>query len=416
MLVSIIITNYNYGNYLHRCIRSCLNQSLLANQFEVIVVDDSSNDNSDNIVEEYKSLPNFKYLKNKKNFGVARSSNKAIKLAKGKFVVRVDSDDYVTKEFANFLSYYLLEHPDNLGVACDYYLVNDDGKKLLRVSSRKKPVSCGIMYNRHKLIKAGLYNPKFKHREEEELRIRLGPKYKIHHINLPLYRYRMHRSNKTKSEEYINKFKNEIDNLKKGNFLKKHSRNKLLKNIAIIIPAREGSKRLKNKNIFQFKNKPMIFWAINAAKNIFLRSNTYVSSENKKILEIAKKSGAKTIVRPKKLADSKTYKIDVIRHAIEEIEKRSKKKLSLVISLQANSPEVSSGDIDKTIIHLIKYKRQEVISIDENKNANAAIRTMKRDAVFQKSLSTYLGCVETDISDIHTLNDIKKIYKKNGIK
>ena len=42
MLVSIIITNYNYGNYLHRCIRSCLNQSLPNSEFEVIVVDDSS--------------------------------------------------------------------------------------------------------------------------------------------------------------------------------------------------------------------------------------------------------------------------------------------------------------------------------------------------------------------------------------
>ena len=42
MLVSIIITNYNYGNYLHRCIRSCLNQSMPINNFEVIVVDDST--------------------------------------------------------------------------------------------------------------------------------------------------------------------------------------------------------------------------------------------------------------------------------------------------------------------------------------------------------------------------------------
>ena len=52
MLVSIIITNYNYGNYLHRCIRSCLNQTLPVNEFEVILVDDFSKDNSHNVVEE----------------------------------------------------------------------------------------------------------------------------------------------------------------------------------------------------------------------------------------------------------------------------------------------------------------------------------------------------------------------------
>ena len=125
MLVSIIITNYNYGNYLHRCIRSCLNQSMPINNFEVIIVDDSSKDNSNDIIEEYKSLPNFRYLRNKKNFGVAKSANNAIKKSKGKYVVRVDSDDYINKDLANILSFYLEENPDKLGVSCDYYLIND---------------------------------------------------------------------------------------------------------------------------------------------------------------------------------------------------------------------------------------------------------------------------------------------------
>ena len=45
-----------------------------------------------------------------------------------------------------------------------------------------------------------MYNPKFRHREEEELRIRLGSKYTIYNLNLPLYRYRVHNDNKTKLE------------------------------------------------------------------------------------------------------------------------------------------------------------------------------------------------------------------------
>lgn len=414
MLVSIIITNYNYGKYLHRCIRSCLNQKLNANEFEVILVDDFSNkDNIDHIVNEYKSLPNFRLIKNKKNLGVAESSNNAIKKANGKYVVRVDSDDYVTNEFANILSYYLNEHPEKLGIACDYFLVDDFGKKISRVSSKKKPISCGIMYNKKKLIKAGLYNKKFKHREEEELRARLGEVYKIHHINLPLYRYRMHNTNKTKSDDYVNKFRLRINKIKKYKFLNKYKNHKLLKNILIIIPARGGSKRLKNKNLYIFKDKPMIYWAINAAKKTIFKNNLYVSSENKKIIETSKKFGTKTINRPIYLSKDNTFKIDVIRHAVETIEKKTKKKASLVISLQANSPEIQSTDIDEIIIHLIKFKLQEVISVDKNNNSNAAVRLMLRKAVFQKSLSTYLGCVYTDTTDIHTLKDIQKIYKKN---
>ena len=148
MLVSIIITNYNYSKYLHRCIRSCLKQSLDDNKFEIILVDDNSTDNSIEIAMDYIKLPNFKLISLKKNMGVAYCSNIGIKKAKGKYVIRVDSDDYVTNEFANFLSYYLNENSNILGVSCDYYLVNDEEKKIKHISATKYPVSCGIMYNK----------------------------------------------------------------------------------------------------------------------------------------------------------------------------------------------------------------------------------------------------------------------------
>ena len=222
----------------------------------------------------------------------------------------------------------------------------------------------------------------------------------------------MHLSNKTKSKDYIDKYKKRIERLEKINFKKKFAKNKILKNVAIIIPARSGSKRLKNKNIYKFRSKPMIFWAIKAAKGSAFKNNVYVTSENNKILNISKNFGAKIIMRPTELSGDKIFKIEAIKHAVECIERKSKKKLSLVISLQANSPEVKSSDLDKLVDHLISFKRQEVISIDTNNNSNGAIRVMKRNAVFQKSLSTYLGCVATDTTDIHTINDIKKINNK----
>lgn len=413
MIVSIVITSYNYGKYLHRCIRSCLNQTLPTDQFEVIMVDDFSQDNTKNIIEEYKSLPNFKYIRNNKNRGVAYSANTAIKKAKGKYVVRVDSDDYINNEFAKILSMYLIENPTKFGVACDYYLVSEDENKIKKVSSKTNPVSCGIMYNRKKLLKEGLYNVKFKHREEEELRIRLDQKYKIHHLELPLYRYRMHKTNKTKSKNYLDVYKKKIKKVKKNNLLNKYGNNKILKRIAIIIPARGNSKRLKNKNIFKVNSKPMIYWSIKAAQECSFKNYVYVSSENEKILKIVKNYKAKIIKRPKYLSKDNVFKMSVIKHAVENIEKQIGKKLTLIISLQANSPDIKSEDLDRSIEQLIKYNRQEVISIDENKNSNAAIRTMRRKAIFQKSLSTYLGCITTNSSDIHTYKDIENFKRRN---
>ena len=54
---------------------------------------------------------------------------------------------------------------------------------LERKYAEKDPFSCGIMYRRDLLLELGGYNPEMRHREEEELRYRLGDKYKIHHLN-----------------------------------------------------------------------------------------------------------------------------------------------------------------------------------------------------------------------------------------
>ena len=73
--VSIIITNYNYGRYLQRCIRSCLNQKN-ANH-EVIVVDDCSSDDTKEVIKPF--LEDVKFVSTKKNSGVAVAANLGVK-------------------------------------------------------------------------------------------------------------------------------------------------------------------------------------------------------------------------------------------------------------------------------------------------------------------------------------------------
>ena len=104
---SIIITNYNYSKYLARCLRSCFNQSLNRNLYEVILVDDNSSDNSVKVANKFKKEKNFYIIKNKKNLGVAGSANQGILKSNAEFVVRVDADDFVSNDFLRFLIFYL---------------------------------------------------------------------------------------------------------------------------------------------------------------------------------------------------------------------------------------------------------------------------------------------------------------------
>jgi len=186
-----------------------------------------------------------------------------------------------------------------------------------------------------------------------------------------------------------------------------NSKKKILKYPVAIISARGGSKRLKNKNILKIFGKPMIYWAIYAAKKSKYVKDIFVSSDDEKILNICKGYNIKLIKRKKKLAKNYVPKIEVVRDAVKKIEKI--KRPSLIISLQANSPEIRYTHIDKAINHLIKYDRHEVISVDKNNNQDAAIRIIRYKDLFCKSLSSYVGFVKTDLVDVHYKEDLKKI-------
>ena len=86
--------------------------------------------------------------------------------------------------------------------------------------------------------------------------------------------------------------------------------------ILTIIPARSGSKGVKNKNIKLINGKPLIYWTIKEAKKSKL-SQIIVSTDSKKILRISKKFGADVpFLRPKKISKDNTEMTDVLKHAL----------------------------------------------------------------------------------------------------
>lgn len=89
-LVSIIMPSYNTALYIEETIQSVLNQTYP--NWELIIVDDCSTDNTDEVLEKIKD-PRIHYLKNEKNSGAAVSRNKALRKAKGQWIAFLDSDD-----------------------------------------------------------------------------------------------------------------------------------------------------------------------------------------------------------------------------------------------------------------------------------------------------------------------------------
>lgn len=197
--VSLIITAYNYDKYIERALRSCLDQSMPRSQYEVIVVNDCSSDNTAKILTNYADEVQVHNLK--KNVGLAAARNFAVKKARGQFVVFLDADDYIQRDLLLVQKTFLTENSSLDAVSVDYYLVDERGRHLEHVNAERKPIACGIMFRKDLLLDIGLYDESFRAREEEDLRIRFLKKYSIHNIILPLYRYRMHDANLTKNQD-----------------------------------------------------------------------------------------------------------------------------------------------------------------------------------------------------------------------
>ena len=198
-LVSVIIPVYNQEKWIGRCLRSLLNQSMNRNEYELIVVDDGSEDRTNYALELFKDEITIKKIEN--NLGLPVALNMGIKVSKANYIVRVDSDDFVNEHFLYLLNEFLEQNKYMDAVACDYLLVDDKEEVIDRKNCNKDPIGCGIMFKSSHLFEIGLYDEEFQLSEEKELRHRFEKKYKIHRLELPLYRYRRHERNITNDQK-----------------------------------------------------------------------------------------------------------------------------------------------------------------------------------------------------------------------
>ena len=106
--VSIITPTFNSEKYLTKTLQSIKNQTY--KKFELIIIDGGSTDRTLKIIKENKKL--IQYCETKKDKGIYDAFNKGIKLAKGKYIVIVNSDDTLTKNALQILNKYDLKFPN----------------------------------------------------------------------------------------------------------------------------------------------------------------------------------------------------------------------------------------------------------------------------------------------------------------
>ncbi len=142
-LVSIIMPSYNTGKYIGKSIESVLNQTY--QNWELIVVDDCSTDNTDKIVAGIDDV-RIKYIKNACNSGAAISRNCALRQAKGRWIAFLDSDDlWKPQKLQKQIEF--MENNNYIFSYTNYEEIDTDGKKTGVMVSGPKKITKRGMYN-----------------------------------------------------------------------------------------------------------------------------------------------------------------------------------------------------------------------------------------------------------------------------
>ena len=236
--LSVIVPVYNVERYLNRCIESILNQSFI--DFELILVDDCSKDNSPQICDEYKKDSRVKVIHNRQNKGLSEARNAGIHVACGTYLSFIDGDDFIVP---NTFSIMISElEQNNLDIISGYfmsYITEDNYYCDIRKHTFSNQVCSGVefickglkegsmsmcvpinFYKRELIIKNNLFfKPGILHEDELWTPQVFINAERVKYIDLFFYMYVMREGSITK---VTNKYKNAIDLVNTCYYLEKY--------------------------------------------------------------------------------------------------------------------------------------------------------------------------------------------------
>jgi len=195
--ISVIMPVYNAEKYIDEAIQSILNQSY--EDFEFLIINDCSTDATEKIILSYKDK-RIKYYANQENLGVAKTLNKGLKYAKGKYIARMDADDVsminrFEEQIKHMKQYDIVgsniiivdEHTKQIGLR--EYEQNIDN-----IIKTKSPVAHPTVMIKRKLLQRG-YDTEFEAAQDYELWLYLYSQgAKIKNIQQYLLKYRQHKN------------------------------------------------------------------------------------------------------------------------------------------------------------------------------------------------------------------------------
>jgi glycosyltransferase involved in cell wall biosynthesis len=230
-LVSILMPVYNCAEYIEAAIQSCLSQTY--ENFEIIIIDDGSTDETSSIIHSFSGQDNFMALR-QTNAGRGAACNKGIKTAKGSLISFCDADDLLHDKKLELQANVMIKYPEIGLLHTARTAINNTGEDISHPHARDNRIEiykatqnlfhrnyiCGptVMIRSECFDEAGYFDESLEQNEDHDLYLRMSLAYKFGYLNQETYKYRKHDGQITQKRQQRESYKEHV--LKQ--FVKRH--------------------------------------------------------------------------------------------------------------------------------------------------------------------------------------------------
>lgn len=373
-LVTVYITTRNYEHYLSQAVQSVIDQ--LYKNWELFIIDDGSTDKSHAVAERFAALHpgKIQVIRNDEPTGLQKIANKVLGQCKGKYIVRLDADDWFDEGALLLMTAKLESNPD-YGLVYGNYYYTDEAGEILGTERRRKlgsedisghtpPHGACTMVATRVLKSVGGYSEDINAQDGWELWFKLVNRTTCVHLDAPLFYYRQHTTSLSRNT-------NRLLSARSGIFKKARERNEgsYKPTCLAVIPVRESFPDFKDVPYQIFEGKSLLAHAITSAKEAYGVTDVVVTSESEAVLDYSEKleeefsCSHKRYLRPVEKAKSSIRPKEILQHAMSSYENETGTKADIVLFLSLHAPRRSADHIREAIDILRTTMSDSVVSV-----------------------------------------------------
>ncbi|MFU8804292.1 MAG: glycosyltransferase family 2 protein [Bradymonadaceae bacterium] len=420
-LVTVYIPCHNYGHYLEEAVESVFAQNM--DSWEVIIVDDGSEDDTHEICRRYmeRAPDRVRVIRNEPAKGLQYNANRVIEIARGKYVIRLDSDDWLDESALLVMSACLEHNPDVALVFPNYYYVDANGD-YLGVENRKKigveshlldlPAHGACTMVRTRVLKTiGGYDEEHNAQDGYELWLKVFNRYPVKNVATPLFYYRQHADSLSRNEDRILTARQAI----KRSMVQKQA-GAVQPRVVAVVPAKNTYPHLPNIVLGEVAGRPLIDYTLDAALGSGQVDQVFVTTDDPAVVEYCKdKEGVLAVLRPNELSKADRKMSEVLYNSVQRLEEEFEFYADIIVTLSLHSPLRKAMYIVKALDTLVLYDADSVISVYEDYDMHFSHGTdgleplnpamMRRIRLEREGLYVYNGSITASWRDVMGLED-----------